>query len=542
MPILDFENTTNTNNRIKVIGVGGGGGNAVKNMFNEGITDVDFIVVNTDAQALKRSPIPVKIQIGETGLGAGNSPQVAKDAAQKSIEEIKTLLEDTTDMVFITAGMGGGTGTGAAPVIASLAKELGILTVGIVTLPFSFEGPKRIAQAEQGIEELKEYVDTIIVIINDKIREIHQDMRFSEGFKLADNILTIAAKGIAELITIPGYVNVDFEDVKQVMKNGGKALMTSGTASGDTRALECCENALNSPLIADNSIEGAENILLNIVFSEEHEMSMNELNDIMDYLKDASGAGTNVIWGSCFDNELGDQLKVTIIATGFDKNKSQKQDNEKEVIDLYSSPTPAKEKTIPAETTPTNANFVRITDNEQNNIKTNDVFGAQHEQVQHEQAQEISGKVVIPLVEEKEEESAKNEPEELKNQETEVPFNPQEFKRVDEDLDNSPLEMNSFSFSHQNEKKKDFMTKKKEVQERLKERISKRETYSATNSGFIVDRITADPNANENEKRAEEEKLHSDEKYTSRDTVEYDMENNEMIIKENSRYIDKRED
>lgn len=319
MPILKFNDITSNDNNIKVIGVGGGGSNAVDNMYREGIKDVDFIIANTDAQALERSSVPVKIQLGERGKGAGNNPDVGRDSATETADQLEELLSDGTEMVFVTAGMGGGTGTGAAPVISSIARNCNILTVGIVTMPFAFEGPRRKRQAENGILELRKYVDTILIIMNDKIRELHQDMKMSEAFKIADNILTTAAKGIAELVTRPGYINVDFEDVKSVMKGGGKALMSSATAEGDNRALDCAEAVLNSPLLADDSIRGAENILLYLASSPDHELSINEMNDITDYIKEESGFDTDLIFGTSIDDNLGEAIRITLVATGFDK-------------------------------------------------------------------------------------------------------------------------------------------------------------------------------------------------------------------------------
>ena len=334
MPMLKFNNTKNINNNIKVIGVGGGGSNAVDNMFREGIKDVDFIVANTDAQALEQSSVPVKIQLGKRGKGAGNNPEVGKEAALESVEQIKKMMEDETEMVFITAGMGGGTGTGGAPVIASIARDLEILTVGIVTTPFSFEGPRRKKQAEAGIAELRKYVDTMLIIVNDRLRELHLDMKMSEAFRKADNILTTAAKGIAELVTVPGNINLDFEDVKSVMQNGGKALMSSATADGEDRALECAELVLNSPLLADSTIKGAENILLYLASSSEKEMSVNEMHDITDYIEEKSGGGANLIFGNSLDDSLGDSIRITLVATGFDKNH-QKEQAPKKIRDLY---------------------------------------------------------------------------------------------------------------------------------------------------------------------------------------------------------------
>lgn len=307
---------------IKVVGVGGGGSNAVNHMYSLGIKDVEFVVCNTDHQALESSTVPVKLQIGTnltSGLGAGANPEKGKDAALESKEEIRDLLAQDTKMIFITAGMGGGTGTGAAPVIAQVARELDILTVGIVTAPFMFEGKKKMAAAEEGIRELKKYCDTVIVIMNDKLREIHGNLSISEAFGKADNVLTTAAKGIAEIITVPGYVNVDFEDVKTVMKGAGPAVMGSAKTVGDNRARRAAEEALNSPLLNQQNIYGAEKILLSIISGEEAELQMDELTDITDYIQEYAGDNAEVIFGHGVDSALGENIRVTVIATGFGK-------------------------------------------------------------------------------------------------------------------------------------------------------------------------------------------------------------------------------
>ena len=272
---------------IKVIGVGGGGSNAVTHMYKQGIKGVDFVICNTDSQAMDISAVPNKIQLGKTGLGAGSIPDVGRLSAEENIEEIKKIIESNTKMLFVTAGMGGGTGTGAAPVIAKLAKEMGILTVGIVTLPFNFEGRKRRLQAEKGIEELKKYVDTLLLISNEKLREIHGNLKISEAFGKADDILTTAAKGIAELITVAGYINVDFEDVKTVMQNSGTAIMGSASAEGNDRARIAVKEALTSPLLNDNKIVGASNILLYISSGKE-EITFDEVTEITDYIQAVS--------------------------------------------------------------------------------------------------------------------------------------------------------------------------------------------------------------------------------------------------------------
>ncbi|MGB3619428.1 MAG: cell division protein FtsZ [Catalinimonas sp.] len=307
---------------IKVIGVGGGGSNAINHMFNQGIRDVEFVVVNTDAQALKNSPVPNCLQIGVSlteGLGAGANPERGRDAAEESQEHIRELLGDGTKMVFITAGMGGGTGTGAAPVLARIAKEMGILTVGIVTAPFGFEGRKKRQQAELGIAELRANCDTVLVILNDKLREIYGNLVISQAFAQADNVLTTAAKGIAEIITVPGYVNVDFEDVKTVMRESGAAVMGSATTFGENRARKAAEEALASPLLNEKDIHGAQKILLSIVSGAKSELQMDELTEITEYIQGEAGDRAEMIFGHGIDDELGENIRVTVIATGFEQ-------------------------------------------------------------------------------------------------------------------------------------------------------------------------------------------------------------------------------
>ena len=316
---LKFESPKGSSSIIKVIGVGGGGSNAVNHMFKQGIKGVDFIVSNTDSQALDQSPIPNKIQLGTSlteGLGAGSIPETGRKAALETIDNIKEFLQQNTKMVFITAGMGGGTGTGAAPVIAQIAKEMGILTVGIVTLPFSFEGNKRKKQAEEGLDELRKYVDTLLVICNDKLRELHHDLKLSEAFGKADDILTVAAKGIAEIITVSGYINVDFNDVNTVMRESGVAIMGTGVAEGGNRAVTAVETALSSPLLNENDIKGAKNILL-YISSGDDEITMDEVAEITDYIQTAAGSSAEIIWGNGNDESLGNKISVTLIATGF---------------------------------------------------------------------------------------------------------------------------------------------------------------------------------------------------------------------------------
>ncbi len=329
--MIKFDMPKNQSSIIKVIGVGGGGSNAVNHMYELGIKGVDFIVCNTDAQAMDTSGIPTKIQLGEQGLGAGSIPSVGKESATEKEDLIREILEKNTKMLFITAGMGGGTGTGAAPVIASIAKELDILTVGIVTIPFSFEGRKRKMQAEEGIKELKKNVDTLLVICNDKLRELYGDLKLSEAFKQADNVLTTAAKGIAEIITVTGYINVDFEDVRTVMQDSGKAIMGSAEAEGDNRAIKAVKAALSSPLLNDNDIEGAGNVLLYIASGAE-EISMDEVSEITDYIQEEARSQAEIIWGNGIDESLGNKISITLIATGFDSAQKKREEEEKNKV------------------------------------------------------------------------------------------------------------------------------------------------------------------------------------------------------------------
>jgi len=318
--IMNFELPVDRSSIIKVIGIGGGGSNAVNHMCRQGIKDVNFVVCNTDAQSLENSPVAVKIQIGESlteGRGAGNKPDIGRQAAIENLDDVKEILSGNTRMVFLTAGMGGGTGTGAAPVIAKAAKEMEILTVAIVTIPFRFEGQQRINQAIDGINELKEHVDSLLIINNEKLREIYGDLKLSQAFSNADNVLTTAAKGIAEIITVHGYINVDFADVYTVMRDSGVAIMGSGCASGENRAVRAIQEALTSPLLNNNDITGAKNILLNIT-SGIDEISMDEVGEITDYVNSTVDSNALIIWGTGTEEGLGETINVTIIATGFE--------------------------------------------------------------------------------------------------------------------------------------------------------------------------------------------------------------------------------
>jgi len=319
---MEFDIPKENSSDIKVIGVGGGGSNAVNHMFNQGIEGVDFIICNTDRQALDLSPVPFKIQLGKQltdGRGAGMIPEVGMNAAMENIEDIRELLSNNTKMVFVTAGMGGGTGTGAGPVIAQVARDMGVLTVGIVTVPFNFEGKRRLEQAQDGLEKMRDNVDTLLIISNDRLKEFGRDMTLSSAFSHADNILSVAAKGIAEVIKKTGIINVDFNDVNTVLRDSGHAIMGSSEAKGENRAMEAVEAALRSPLLNDNDIHGAKYILLNINYGA-NEVTMAEITEITDFIEEAAGVGADVIWGHGYDEALGEKLSITIIATGFGKN------------------------------------------------------------------------------------------------------------------------------------------------------------------------------------------------------------------------------
>ena len=317
--IVQFDFPTDSPKIIKVIDVGGGGGNAVNHMYREGIHDVTFVLCNTDNQALAESPVPVKLQLGRSitqGLGAGNRPERARDAAEESIDDIKEQLNDGTKMVFITAGMGGGTGTGAAPVIARIAKEMDILTVGIVTIPFIFEGEKKIIQALDGVERIAQHVDALLVINNERLREIYADLTFMNAFGKADDTLSIAAKSIAEIITMRGTVNLDFADVKTILKDGGVAIMSTGFGEGENRVTKAIDDALHSPLLNNNDIFNAKKVMLNVSFCPTSELMMEEMNEIHEFMSKFR-EGVEVIWGVAVDNSLDTKVKITVLATGF---------------------------------------------------------------------------------------------------------------------------------------------------------------------------------------------------------------------------------
>ena len=314
--IVQFDFPTDSPKIIKVIGVGGGGGNAVNHMYREGIHDVTFVVCNTDNQALDESPVPIKLQLGREGLGAGNRPERARDAANESLEDVKNMLNDGCKMAFITAGMGGGTGTGAAPIIAKTAKDMGILTVGIVTIPFLFEGNKKIDQALDGVEEMSKHVDALLVINNERLRDVYSDLSVMNAFGKADDTLSVAAKSIAEIITIRGKINLDFNDVKTVLKDGGVAIMSTGYGYGEGRVTQAITDALHSPLLNNNDIFNSKKVLFNISYSSNSDLMMEEMNEVHEFMS-RFGKDVETKWGLYIDDNLEDKVKFTILATGF---------------------------------------------------------------------------------------------------------------------------------------------------------------------------------------------------------------------------------
>lgn len=373
---MEFDLPKDSSSIIKVIGIGGGGGNAVNHMYNEGIKGVDFVICNTDQQALDISPVPIKIQLGQSlteGRGAGAIPEIGKNAAIENIDDIKEILSKNTKMVFITAGMGGGTGTGAAPVIAKVAKELDILTVGIVTVPFAFEGRKRKLQAEEGLEELRNNVDTLLIINNDRLREMFGNLTLGNAFAQADDVLATAAKGIAEVISVTGMINVDFNDVSTVMKDSGVAIMGSAEASGENRAMEAVKQALSSPLLNDNDIAGAKYVLLNITYGNQ-EILMDEIGEITDYIQDEAGATADVIWGHGYDETLGDKICITLIATGFNSSPITgfEKAPEKKVVTLEEDQ--PKEITSTIDSPTQNANTVEANNNIEEEVEDDEPF------------------------------------------------------------------------------------------------------------------------------------------------------------------------
>lgn len=444
--MMQFELPQDENSIIKVIGVGGGGSNAVNHMFRLGIKGVDFVICNTDKQAMDQSPVPNKIQLGNNltkGLGAGAQPEVGRNAALESIDEIKSYLDANTQMVFITAGLGGGTGTGAAPVIASIAREMGILTVGIVTIPFAFEGKKRRMQAEAGLEEMKKYVDTLLVIGNDKLRDIYGKLKMSEAFAHADDVLTGAAKSIAEIISLHMHINVDFNDVKTVMTDSGVAIMGSAIASGEKRALKAVEQALNSPLLNDNDISGARHVLLNIM-SGSDDIDMDEFGEITDFIQEAAGGTAELITGYGTDASLGDNVSVTIIATGFNTKQATGFESpmikDRKVVNL--------DDKVEAKIEPVQTNIV-------DEIKNNEPFVFVKEEVKEEK------KIELPPV--------------VSENEKTIEFKVTEISEVESSSDEIVSEVKEFTFTEiSDEKSKDVASSVNDV-EAEKETVNREE-------------------------------------------------------------------
>lgn len=369
---FQFSLGSNPNAIIKVIGIGGAGGNAVNHMFQKGIKDVDFLVCNTDYQALERNLVRNRLQLGPhltEGRGAGNQPEIGRQAAVETVEDFKELIGSDTKMVFITAGLGGGTGTGAAPVLAEACRALDILTVGIVTLPFSFEGKKRLEQAEIGLRELRQFCDTTLVISNDKVRELFGNLVFKEAFAKADDVLASAAKGIAEIITVDGYVNVDFADVKTVLYRSGKAVMGTGQGFGENRAIEAVRMALSSPLLSENDISGAKNILINLSSGLEDPIRLDEIGEVNDYVQLEAGAGTDVIWGNCTDDTLGDALRVTLIATGFEGQNNRNYGSDHRPVEVESGVVPGEVRDVTVHQLDEKEIQIENTQNEEMNAK-----------------------------------------------------------------------------------------------------------------------------------------------------------------------------
>jgi len=339
--LIKFDFPTKSPAILKVVGVGGGGGNAITQMYNEGIKDVSFVLCNTDRQALMESPVPNKVQLGP-GLGAGGDPEKARGYAEESIDAIKKMLSDETEMVFITAGMGGGTGTGASPIIARVARELDILTIGIMTIPFIFEGTFKIIQALKGVEKIKQNVDALLVINNERLRDIYSNLSLPDAFKKADDTLEIAVRSISEIITIPGYINLDFSDVRKILKDGGVAIMSRGMGKGENRVSQAIENALNSPLLNNNDVFKAKKILLNITFGSLQPMLMEEFNEVHDFMAKFNPT-IEVIWGTGLDESLKDEIKIVVLASGFgientisieEINKRKRILSDKELLEL----------------------------------------------------------------------------------------------------------------------------------------------------------------------------------------------------------------
>ena len=531
---------------IKVLGVGGGGSNAVNHMFRLGIKDVDFVICNTDVQALEASPVPVKIELGNTGLGAGSKPEVGKLAAEESIEKIKEVLSGDTQMLFITAGMGGGTGTGAAPVIAEIAREMGILTVAIVTIPFAWEGRKRKQQAEKGIEEIRNHVDTLLVISNDKLREQFGNLSIDDAFAQADNVLTSAAKGIAELITVTGYINIDFQDVKTVIENSGKAIMGSATAEGEGRALQAIEDAMSSPLLDDNDIKGAQNILLYIVTGDE-DLRMDEITEITDYIQQECGSQNeaDVIWGNGKDDSLDDKISITIIATGFNSRKTKEvhklnvigkigdekkqavkvtplEDKKEETLSVP-QPTQQASEEEPVEVTAFESLLHRKEESDESeNIRVVNKSGGNKDEFKEKKAETI--KKVIPL-----NQTPENKPPEPK------PEKETQLFRTIKKTENTPPGVSHTISSAMPETEADQTLEQEDeaIQRNAEERIKKLKDLSRINNPETVAKMESEPAYVRRNIQLDDTPL-SSESIVSRYTLGEDGDNNPIIKTDNS--------
>lgn len=559
MAELKFEMIKEQASIIKVIGVGGGGGNAVNHMYRQGISGVDFIICNTDAQALELSPIPNKVQLGSSlteGMGAGSDPDVGENSAIESIEDIKRMLGVNTKMLFITAGMGGGTGTGASPVLAKAAKELGILTVAIVTTPFTFEGKRRKIQAEEGLEELKKYVDSYLVISNDRLREIFGNLTMGAAFAKADDILTTAAKGIAEIITIPGYVNVDFKDVRTVMNDSGVAIMGSDKAEGENRAQKAVEGALASPLLKDNEIEGARYILLNIT-SGQKEVTMDEVSVITDFIQSQAGMTADLIWGNCVDETLEESLSVTIIATGFQtaEDRLKEKENQRIEIPLEEVPlvrpvnqinTAAKETGNISSSDVKAEQQIKATEadlatpkNEKIEATPTDLFSHSSKKPHSESAERpiVRHTLVEEDLEDREDDETKNDEYVLKESETQFYFDiPKETEEKEElqQAHRAPVE------SERRIANPDADRTEESVEEQLrkaKERILRlRDLGIKLRSASGLQEIENEP-AYKRKQMALENVVHSSESHVSRFTLSKDGDNDETGIRPNNSFL-----
>ncbi len=539
MTSLQFDLPKDQASIIKVFGVGGGGSNAVNHMFHQGIVGVNFVICNTDAQALEVSPIPNKIQLGPEltqGLGAGSNPEIGMQATEESIEELKTLLSKNTKMVFITAGMGGGTGTGGAPVIAKIAREMGILTVAIVTTPFSFEGKRKFNQALEGIEKLKKEVDTILVISNDKIREMHGNAKQNEAFNYANNILTTAAKSISEIITVPGYINVDFADVKYVMSCSGAAIMGSAVAEGEGRAMKAIQGALNSPLLNDNDIRGAKKILVNIS-SGSDQITIDEITEINEYIQDVA-KDTDIIFGTCDDASLENKISVTLIATGFEPTGKPAFNKvvTKKVHELTDSPaeeatfvnTPVQETVVEQKLEAENkVNFLEeeeVVQDVVTNLESEDSFTLFTFNAPNNETVSVEFEINNNLSEDEMVESELNEDLTSVEENTETPL----AVSSEEEFVVTNVKQYEPTSLYQEEKQVQELQDRKRILNQLSIRSLSRQNMEELENTPAYLRKNIELNAS----------LPSEEKNVSRFTLSHDIENDRPVIRRNNSFLD----